>query len=106
MTEKPKPDWNPRYLMYAAAHGHKDDPDGMLKEDEQTWKGGSMTGFILWIAAGKRAFHQKHRCGCPVEIIVNSHPEAFDAFLATWPGPQEVGGFVTMAPTQPAEQGH
>jgi hypothetical protein len=38
---------NPRYAMYAAAHGKT--PDEMLAHDEVAWPGGKMCGFILWI---------------------------------------------------------
>lgn len=43
-------EWNPRYLAYAAFHGHSD-PEAMLAADAVKWPGGCMTGFVLWVQA-------------------------------------------------------
>ena len=51
-------DVNPRYAMYAMAHGRS-----ILAQqafDDTTYPGGCMTGFILWIAGRKRAFAAAH----------------------------------------------
>jgi len=40
--------WNPRFLAYCQAGGNPD-PDKMLAHDEKRWKGGKMTGFVLWV---------------------------------------------------------
>ena len=41
-------EWTPRYLAYCAAHGHRNDPEGMSARDREEWPGGCMTGFLLW----------------------------------------------------------
>lgn len=38
-----------RYLAYCRAHGHENDPDGMLALDREEWPGGAMAGFKVWI---------------------------------------------------------
>lgn len=53
---------NPRYTAYAKANGN--DPEQQLRIDEETYPGGKMVGFILWIRERKRAF-------------LEAHPEAF-----------------------------
>lgn len=40
-------EWNPRYVLYAKAHGAT--PEEMLKRDEKRWPGGKMVGFTQWI---------------------------------------------------------
>lgn len=42
------------YLAYCRAHGHADDPEGMLAADRETWPGGHMCGFILWVGSKRR----------------------------------------------------
>ncbi len=42
-----KTEWNPRYVLYAKAN--KQTPEEMLISDDNTWPGGKMCGFILWI---------------------------------------------------------
>lgn len=41
-------DFNPRYVLYAKAHGEQ--PEGMLLRDEDAYPGGRMCGFLLWHA--------------------------------------------------------
>lgn len=62
--------WNPRYVAYAKAHGAAD-PDEMLERDRETWPGGCMIGFSLWIQERWRVFAEslgvsrscEHGCG-------------------------------------------
>lgn len=39
--------WNPHWLCYSAAHGYH--PASMLDVDAETWPGGKMAGFIVWM---------------------------------------------------------
>lgn len=48
MAQPADQQWNPRYLVYCEAAGISD-PRLMLEADKERWKGGCMTGFILWI---------------------------------------------------------
>ena len=57
-----KKDWNPRYVIYALAHGNT--PDVMLAKDKERYKGGCMCGFILWV--------NRH-----VELFRASNPRCF-----------------------------
>lgn len=49
---------NSRYVAYARAHGKT--PEAMAQADKAAWPGGSMTGFILWIAKQRRQFAALH----------------------------------------------
>lgn len=40
-------DFNPRYVLYAEAHGEQ--PEEMLLRDEDAYPGGRMCGFVLWM---------------------------------------------------------
>jgi hypothetical protein len=40
-------DFNPRYVLYAKAHGEQ--PEDILLRDEEAYPGGKMCGFILWM---------------------------------------------------------
>jgi hypothetical protein len=42
-------EWNPRYLLYARAHGKT--PEEMLKHDAERFRGGRMLGFMEWMSA-------------------------------------------------------
>jgi hypothetical protein len=53
---------NPRYVLYAKAHGKS--PEEMMAHDEKAWPGGIMTGFTLWISQ-------------QAQILYKAHPEAF-----------------------------
>lgn len=57
--EPPRRRINPHYLAYAAAHGFRDDPDGMLAHDRAAYPGGTMTRFLIWIDERQRAFRQE-----------------------------------------------
>jgi hypothetical protein len=50
--------WNPRYVLFAQAHGHR--PDEQLANDDVRWPGGSMAGFINWIGERWTEFCQVH----------------------------------------------
>ena len=47
---------NPNFLAYAASRGMT--ADEVMAADEQEYPGGSMTGFILWIAKMKQQFYR------------------------------------------------
>lgn len=47
--------WNPRYVLYAQAHGRS--PEDMLAHDELAWPGGRMAGYVLWIGAQWNRWH-------------------------------------------------
>ena len=40
-------EWNPYYICYAKTHGKT--PEDMLLQDDVTFPGGVMCGYILWI---------------------------------------------------------
>lgn len=46
---EPLEGYNQRYLIYCAAQGFKDDPQGMLALDRKRWPGGHNAGYIIWI---------------------------------------------------------
>jgi len=48
--------WNPRYLLFAQAHGHR--PEEQMDIDYDAWPGGLMTGFICWMGERWREFCQ------------------------------------------------
>lgn len=52
--------WNPHYLAYAAAHGHRGDPDGMRDADRQLFRGGTYARYLVWIREQERAFKAHH----------------------------------------------
>lgn len=54
--EPPRRRVNPHYMAYAAAHGFRDDPDGMLAHDRHASLGGTMTRFLMWIDQQQKAF--------------------------------------------------
>lgn len=46
-------EYTQNYLDYCSAHGML--PQEMLEHDRKKWKGGCMTGFLLWMSMRKRA---------------------------------------------------
>ena len=50
--------WNPRYLLFAQAHGHT--PEEQMVADDKAWPGGLMTGFICWMGERWREFCKAH----------------------------------------------
>lgn len=68
---------NPRFIAYATAHGRT--PEAQLEHDRETYPGGSMAGFILWIADRRRAFKAR----CPEAFVGDliRDQEAWTAFL-------------------------
>ena len=73
-------DMNPRYVAYAKLNGKT--PAEMLESDRETWPGGCMCGFILWISENERSFFRMH----PEAYVGRSirDQKKFDEFL----GPQ------------------
>lgn len=82
-----KPEYQFRYLAYAAAHSKE--PDEMMEHDHKRWPGGCMTGFILWISeqwrAWKDAQPEKRRAmaaRCGGWILSDEDHTDFDRMLA------------------------
>jgi hypothetical protein len=50
--------WQPRYVLFAQAHGHT--PEQQMLADDKAWPGGIMTGFICWIGERWREFCREH----------------------------------------------
>lgn len=74
MTALPK--WNPRYELYAVAHGR--DPEAMLAYDKERAPGAHMMHFMFWIQDRWAAFAKA--IGCPREFA-SLHGDEFDAWL-------------------------
>ena len=75
--------WNPRYVAYAREHGLE--PEVMIQRDEDTYPGGRMAGFIVWIGEKWDAYasevgktHERQRGLFP--LLVEDH-EAFNKWL-------------------------
>lgn len=49
---------NPRYVVYARAHGKT--PDEMMAHDDKAWPGGVMCGFIIWMSQQQTLFYKAH----------------------------------------------
>ena len=84
--------WNSRYLEYARVHGESD-PETMLAKDRETYPGGVMCGFTLWIQRKWREWYASlPKCdgiGPNRLCIIAGHDrrlhqdhEAFDRWLA------------------------
>jgi hypothetical protein len=54
--------FQPYFVAYARAHGRT--PEAQLDADRAAWRGGCMSGFILWIAAAKARFRKLHPEAC------------------------------------------
>ena len=69
--------YQPRYLAYCKEHGNT--PENQLAQDGNTYPGGRMTGFMLWISKQKRAFKQ----ASPQSFLHGdiADQKAFDLFL-------------------------
>lgn len=78
--------WNPRYVEYARAHARK--PEAMLKHDAETWPGGKMAGFMLWMNerwtewAALKGFRRTASGSRDTPITPELHAE-FDVWLRT-----------------------
>jgi hypothetical protein len=59
-------EWNPRFVAYAADHDNT--PEEQLRADDETWPGGRMTGFMLWIRERWQEW-----------ALTTGHPRAKDA---------------------------
>lgn len=70
-------DTNPRYILYARAHGNTSIVQQAI--DRKTWPGGSMTGFILWMRAREREFKQLHPEACIGDAICDQ--DEWDCYL-------------------------
>ena len=51
------PQYTSRYLNYCRVHGEPD-PEKMLEKDRETWPGGCMVGFSLWIQKKWREWYK------------------------------------------------
>ena len=72
---------NPRYLNYCRVHGLT--PEQMAMADDETWPGGCMTGFFLWLGRQRVAFQRAHP-----EAFLDGHVadhEAWDRWLDAEP---------------------
>lgn len=49
-------EFQPYFVAYATAHDRS--PADQLDHDKARWKGGCMTGFILWIGQQRAAFRK------------------------------------------------
>jgi hypothetical protein len=67
-----------RYVAYATAHGKT--PDAMLAADRESWPGGSMVGFTLWMDARWREWLEMHKDRRRSALTDADHA-AFDAWL-------------------------
>ena len=70
--------WGPRYLAYAKAHGTLD-PDAMLARDRERYPGGSMAGFLVWIAQRWAEWCAETKRRRP---LTEEDHAAFDAWLS------------------------
>lgn len=70
---------NPRYVAFARLHGRN--TDEQLAYDREAWKGGCMTGFILFISKMVRAFRE-HSPHCFVGPNISERgQDAFTKFI-------------------------
>jgi hypothetical protein len=52
--------WNPRFLLYCAAKGFKDDPEGMKKHDSKKYEKQG-TGFVVWLNKMMKSYRIEKR---------------------------------------------
>lgn len=80
---------NPRYLAYCRAHGHSDH-DAMIAADRETWPGGKMCGFTVWIQQRWREW-LKARGRKHDDVKSEDDHREFDAWLQVRaPSPDEL----------------
>lgn len=78
MSDRAAAEWTARFRAYAAAHGRT--PEAQLAHDVQIWRGGRMTGFILWL--GQRLAEWRRLRGLPRGVCMRAEDhQAFDAWL-------------------------
>lgn len=73
-------EWNPRYLAYCEATGALG-PEATMRRDRETYPGGHMAGFILWIGQEWREWHAERgrvRFAQPLSTVDH---EDFDVWL-------------------------
>lgn len=78
---------NPRYEMYARAHGMT--PDAMMDHDLKAWPGGCMAGFLLWMSARWSDWDEAHGRN-PGAPHLTQDGNDFDAWLPDHLKPLEV----------------
>jgi hypothetical protein len=71
--------WNPRYLAYCQAGGEPD-PDITIARDEERWKGGKMTGFMLWLRE-RWATWRRIKGMTPDAVLFEADHQEFDQWL-------------------------
>lgn len=81
------PDLNPRYVVYALAHGRT--PDQMMEHDKERYPGGKMCGFMLWISDRWQAWHKAHGYRRHDYIITREDHGHFDEWIKLNHGVEE-----------------
>jgi hypothetical protein len=69
---------NPRYLAYCRAHGNA--YKEQLAKDTETFPGGKMTGFVLWLQQKWREFRDEKHPDIHMDFVKLKHGE-FDKWL-------------------------
>lgn len=81
----PRMSYNPRYEIYARAHGESS--TSMLVLDRERWPGGCMAGFQIWISEHWERFCVlrgfKDARAAELALGVDAAQEAFSAWLET-----------------------
>lgn len=70
--------YNSRYVAYARAHGRT--PDEMLEADRNSWPGGIMAGYVIWI--GKQWTEWSAQNPGHTGSMTPEDHEAFDRWLS------------------------
>jgi hypothetical protein len=63
-------EWSKEYAAYAKAHGNA--PEKQFEIDEETWAGGCMCGFILWMSEALALFRKAHP-ECFIGYTISDH---------------------------------
>jgi len=71
--------WNQRYVAYAADQGRE--PTEQLRHDQEVWRGGSMTGFTIWISQRWREWRAAKKRGAHEPLSAEDHNE-FDRWIS------------------------